>query len=271
MMAYIYCLGGEFMNEKYIMFNGVNSLDMNLNVVRIDTNPTPTPFFGGQEIVEDYLKNSITPIHFGTKKKPIEFNVQLSPLKEWTPEFRYEIGRWLHFEDYKPFQLSDDLSKIYYVIWTEPDLELILNKDGYINIPFRTNSTFAWCLEDIKLFDLSTNTTSEIIIIDNKSNINKLYRPKIEIELVDNSTGVTLKNISNENKIMKFQGLNPNETISIDCETELIVSNIPNSNPFAKFNIGAKRYWMDLVYGINQIEVTGKCKIWVRTQFPILQ
>ena len=95
----------------------------------------------------------------------------------------------------------------------------------------------------------------------------KYYKPKIEIELVNNNTDVSLKNLSNNGEIFSFTGLKPNEIISIDNENEFIKSNNQLSNPFSKFN----RKWLKLVYGVNRLEVTGQCNIAVKSQFPIAQ
>lgn len=256
------------MQSEYFIFNGIKSIDMKQYLIRMDSGGIPSPFFGGQDIQEARMKNKIMPYHFGTEKEPIEFTIQISPLdKEWTPQMRNEIGKWLIHEDYKLFQTADDLGKYYYVIATEASEFELYNNKGFITITFRNNSPYAWSPVYVSDYDLSTNVTTKIIEMDNLSNINKNYRPKIEIQLVDGETNVQLKNLSNGGQIMKFEGLNPNERVSIDNENEVIQSDIPLSNPFLKFN----RNFLELVYGTNQIEVTGKCKIWTKMQFPILQ
>lgn len=257
------------MQSEHFIFDGIKSADMNQYLIRMDGGGISSPFFGGQDIQEVRMKNKITPYHFGTEKEPIEFTIQISPLdKEWTPQKRNKIGKWLIHEDYKLFQTADDLGKYYYVIATEAsEFELYNNDKGFITITFRSNSPYAWSPIYVNSYDLSTNTTTTIIELDNLSNINKNYRPKIEIELVGGETGVQLRNLSNGGQIFKFEGLSANERVSIDNENEVIKSDIPLSNPFLKFN----RNFLELVYGTNRIEVTGKCKIWTKMQFPILQ
>ena len=256
------------MQSEHFIFNGIKSADMGQYLVRMQSGGVSSPFFGGQDIEEDRMKGKLTPYHFGTELNPIEFTIEISPLDEdWTPQKRNEVGRWLIHDTYKPFQTADDLGKYYYCIVTEmPDFELYGNK-GFIPITFRTNSAYAWSSTYISDFDLTNNETTTIIELHNLSNINKNYKPKIQFELVDGETDVQFKNLSNAGQIMKFENLNPLETISIDCENEIVKSSLLMSKPFEKFN----KNFLELVYGVNQIEIQGRCKVWVKSQFPILQ
>jgi phage-related protein len=239
-----------------------------------------TPYWGSADIEEEISVKRIIPYDYGLKLEPIEFTVQLVLMdkymrpKTWSPQERNKIARWLlkDRDRYKSFQTSDDLGKFYYVKCISVGELNLINTQGYLEVTFRTNSPYAWSPIYIENYDLSDNTTSRIIELENKSNILKYYRPKIEIELVGDTTSLQIKNLSNGGKIMKFEDLIPNEIISIDCENEIIKSNRPTSNPFSKFNVGMNyRYWCDLVYGVNKIEVSGKCIIRIKSQFPIAQ
>lgn len=266
------------MESMYFIFDGVKSSDMDLYIMRIEHGGfIETPYMGGLDIEEEKISKRLTPYFYGVNREPIEFTVQFVPmdrrgnLKEWTPQERYKIGKWLIHDTYKPFQTSDDLGKYYYAMITEPVDISTMNRQGYMEVTFRTNSPFAWSPVYIDSFDLSDNTAAEIKELENNSNVLKYYRPKIEFELVGDTTDVQFRNLSNGGRVMKFENLIPNEIISIDCENEIIKSNRQTSNPFSKFNIGMRRYWLDLVYGINHIEITGAIKLYVKSQFPIAQ
>lgn len=256
------------MQSEHFIFNGIKSIDMDQYIVRVEGGTTPSPFFGGQSISEEFVGDRITPYHFKTTKSPIEFTIEISPVdEEWTPKRRNEVGKWLVHDEYKQFQTTDDMGKMYYAIVTEaPNFTLYGNR-GYIPFTFRTNSPYAWSPVYVDKFNLSNNTTSKIITMDNLSNINKNYRPIVEIELVNEETDVKLKNLSNKGTEFSFSGLVANEIVSINNENEDIVSNRATSNPFSKFN----KNWLELVYGENRIEVTGQCIIRTKMQFPILQ
>lgn len=267
------------MESQYFIYDGKTSTEMNLYNVRINHSGfVETPLWGGVNIQEDTSRRRLTSYFYGVTREPIEFKVEFALAdehftpKEWTPEERYKIAKWLVPNGYKEFQTNDDLSKRYYAMITN-DVNLnLVNTRGYIELTFRTNSPFAWTEIEDEVFDLSDNATTTTIQLENKSNVLEQYRPMlVEIELVGGEINVQLKNLTNDNKIMKFEGLTANETVSIDCENEIMKSNLFGNNPFAQFNKGIKRYWLDLASGINNIEVTGKCIIKTRCQFPIAQ
>lgn len=255
------------MQSEHFIFNGIKSSDMSQYLVRMDSGAVSSPFFGGQDIQEDRMKGKLTPYHFGTELEPIEFTIEICPLdKEWTPQLKNELGRWLIHDKYKSFQTADDLGKFYFCIATEmPNFEMYGNH-GYIPITFRTNSAFAWSPTYIDDFDLSTNETTTIIELNNQSNINRNYRPKIEFEVVE-GTDVQIKNLSNGGEVFLFEGLTVGEIISVDNENEVVISSLVGSNLFAKFN----KNWLELVYGTNRLEISGKIKLFVKSCFPILQ
>lgn len=257
------------MQSEHFIFDNIKSQDMEeMWLVRMESGLVESPFFGGQDIEEEWVGDRITPYDYGIQLNPIEFTIKISPLdKKWTPQLKNAIGRWLIHREYKLFQTCDDLGKYYYVKCVEaPNFKLASNR-GYLELTFRSNSAFAWSPTYIDSHDLRINPTSKIITMDNLSNINQNYRPIIEIELTGGSTGVTLKNLSNGGLNFEFVGLSPNELISVDNENEFILSNNPLSNPFSKFDGD----FLELVYGVNQIEVFGKCIIRTKMQFPILQ
>lgn len=237
------------------------------------------PYWGNTSVSEKKINNRLTPYFYSASREPIEFKVQFALVDEhnnpveWTSEERNRIARWLVHDEYKEFQTADDLGKRYFVICTNAVNLNLINTRGYIELNFKTNSPYAWSPVYIDKFDLSNNGSTTIIELENKSNVVKEFNPLIEIELVNGETNVELKNLSNGGKTMKFEGLRPNEIVSIDTQNKIIKSNIQNSNPFSKFNTGAynKRYWLDLVYGINQVSVSGKCIIHTKMRFPIAQ
>lgn len=268
------------MESEHFIFDGVKSSDMGLMSVRMSSNTfVETPFWGGADIKEELSHKKITPYFYGVQRKPIEFKIQCAlmdsngDVKQWTPQDRSRIARWLIHDEYKEFQTVDDLGKRYFAICTN-DVNLnLINTRGYIELSFKTNSPYAWSPIYVDKFDLSNNEATTIIELENKSNVVKEFNPLIEIELVNGETNIELKNLSNSGKAMRFEGLYSNEVISIDTQNKIIKSNLQGSNPFSKFNTGTynKRYWLDLVYGINQISVNGKCIIYTKMRFPIAQ
>lgn len=263
------------MESLHFIYDGKTSDEMGLYIMRIDSSGgfVEVPFWGEAEIEEERYHNKLTPYYFSISYEPIEFTVQfvladkyMQP-KKWTPQERYKIGEWLAPNGYKPFQTSDDLGKIYYAMCVSPVNLHLLNTKGYIEVTFRTNSPFAWTTPIADTINLSDNTSTRIIELENRSNVLKYYYPQLEIELVNNETNVSLRNLSDGGRVFSFEELLPNEIVSVDNKNKLILSNNPLSNPFKKFN----RNWFRLVKGINRIEITGQCIIRYRMQFPIAQ
>lgn len=266
------------MQSEYFIFDGVKSSDMGIHLIRMESGMIPSPFFGGLNIEDERVKNKIVPYHYGVSKEPIEFTIQVSPLeREWTPQLRNKVGRWLVQDRYKPFQTADDMGKIYYAICTEaPNFELASNR-GYLELTFKTNSPYVWTIPYIESFNLLNNNTTTIIEIENNSNVLEYFYPKMEISLLQlngsatNTKQVKIKNLSDGGRefILGIKNnLVGNEVIGIDCENEIIKTANPiHSNVFSKFN----RNWLRLVYGVNRLEVTGKCQLGFKSQFPILQ
>lgn len=266
------------MESMHFIFDGVKSSDMGLYIVRVNHSGfTKAPYWGSTNIKEEKSAKRITPYFYGVDRNSIEFTVQLMLLdkenvpKEWSPQERYMVAKWLIHDEYKEFQTSDDMGKRHYAMLVNAiDLNLI-NTRGYFEATFRTNSPFAFSGVYIENWDLSTNITTQIIELENRSNVLKYYNPKIEIKLVGETTSFQLKNLSNNGMVMKFENLTKGEIISIDCENRIIKSNLLGENPFSKFNKDTKRYWCDLVFGVNQIEVTGQIILKTKMQYPIAQ
>ena len=89
--------------------------------------------------------------------------------------------------------------------------------------------------------------------------------PEVEFELIDTATGITLKNLTDGGREFVFSTLNTTETVYVNNQRKQIISDT-NLYRYSKFN----KNWFRLVYGINQIRVTGKCILKVRSQFPII-
>lgn len=262
------------MESMHFIFDGIKSSDMNLYNVRVGHSGfVEVPFIGRADINETTSHKKLVPYLHSVKREPISFTLQfmlmddnLQP-KEWTADDRYKIGKWLIHDTYKEFQTSDDLGKYYYVIIEDAEKLYLASGKGYLEVTCRTNSPYAWSKLHNYEFDLSDNDDTTIIILENKSNVEKFHYPKIEIESLASNTAVELKNLSNSNKITKFDGLNKNEVVSVDNENRFIKSDLFGTNPFEKFN----KAWLELVQGNNEIEVTGKCKLWVKSRFSIAQ
>lgn len=247
-------------------FDGLNSQDFGLSIIKLDSGFFPDPYISGQKINEEKIPKRHIPYFYGVEKTPIEFEITCSLLEgEFTPEKRMQLASWLCKEVYCDFITDDDPNKIYKVISINPsDIMSAGMLQGYFKIQFRADAPWAWSHSQTKNFDLHLNETTSIITIRNDTNALVYYFPEIEFTLAG-STGLTLKNLSNSNEIFQFTNLNSTETIYVNNERKQIISDM-NLYRLGNFN----KKWFRLVYGMNTIEVTGKCLLTFRYQFPLL-
>lgn len=260
------------MKNTDFIFDGIKSSDMGLYVVSIDGGLHRDTIYGGQSIIEGKVGKKPNPYFLRTEKQPIEFEVVFSLLEgKWTPEKRFEIAKWLIHDDYKSFQTVDDLGKFYYTMVINPwELEYAGDDKGYVRVTFRTDAYHAWSPVYFQTFDLRNNLTTTNIILENKSNVCKYYYPKVEFTLDGDSTGITLKNLNDGGREFKFENLNLGETISVNngsSGVKAIVSDLAGVYRLDNFN----KKWLRLVYGQNNIQVTGKCILKIKSQFPIVR
>ena len=254
------------MQSEFFIFDGINSSDMGLYNVRMQSGLVENPFMGSKDTIKTKVPTKDIPYFHGVNKDVIQFTLQFSLLdEEWTPEKTHEIARWLLHDTYKSFQSADDLGKYYYVICVNGENLYKANNKGYVELTFESNAPYAFSPIYLNEYDLSDNTTIDTIQIENRSDLNDYYYPTVEIELQGTTTDITLANLSDGGREFSFTGLSTGETISVDNENKYIVSDVPAVYRFSEFN----KNWLRLVYGINQIEVTGECIITVRTQYPI--
>jgi len=255
-------------NSTFI-FDGINSTDMGLHIVRIEQGLFSTPYISGQNIIEDDSMKRNMPNFYRTKKNPLEIRIIFSTLcDKFTPEKRYQIAQWLIHDEYKIFQSTDDLAKFYNVIAIS-NSEFISNgnNQGYFEVIFRCDAPWAWSSTAVYDYDLSDITTPTTITVDSLCNVFKYYYPEVEFKLQDSNTAIKLKNLSDGGNSFEFTGLTALETIYVNNENRRVITDqaSPNNYRLGKFNLK----WLRLVYGLNYIEVTGKCLLQFRMKFPI--
>ena len=259
------------MDSEHFIFNEIKSVDKEMYSVHVDGGFVRDVIFGGQEIIEDEIASKPNPYFIKTKRRPLEFEMVISPLdKLWTPEKRQEIAQWLIHDEYKSFQTCDDLGKIYYIICTNPwEVETNGLRQGYMRLQFRADAFHAWSPVYYQEFDLSNNT-STIITLENRSNVCNYYYPKLEILNLNSTQEIVLKNLNDNGREFKINNLHLNEIVGFDNEKKIIKSSLEESDNIFRLK-DFNKHWLRLVYGKNQIQVTGKCILKVKSQFPIVR
>lgn len=249
-------------------FNEIDSTSMGISLVNLDSGMVESPVFGSRNIINDRIPRKDYNYFHGLKKEPLAFSLTFAPLQDlWTDEKRYVVFDWLVQNDYCKFYTIDKPDRLYYIICTSEG-NLMTNgcEQGYITMEFENLFPYPISPVYTQTYDLSTITSSTIIQIENRSNVNKYYYPEIEFELRDTNTNFKLQNLTVGGEIIEFQGLQQNEIVYVNNENKQILSNISGSYPIAKC---VSKQWLRLAYGINNIQITGKCILRTRMQFPL--
>lgn len=245
---------------------------MGLSIVKIDSGLFSTPLAGAKEIIKEKRKGKTTFFHYDTEHQPLQFSLTFSLLENFmTPEKKYEIAKWLFKDDFKEFQTTDDLSKVYHVIAIN-QVEFMSNgwEQGYFTIEFICDASHAWSKTFIESFDLSKNSASDrsVIELTNYSNVVDYVYPEVEFQLANSTKSISLKNLSDEGRTFRFEDLDIGERIYVDNDLQLIqTDNLDINKQFRLGNFNRK--WLRLVYGTNRIEVQGGCYLKFRYKFPL--
>ncbi len=266
------------MDDLRFIFDGKDSQDFGLNIIKISSGFYPTPYISGQNIIEEIIPNKHENYFFGVKKHPFQFDITFSLLdEEFTHDKKIDLAKWLIHDEYKMFQSYDDfkdnshdaLNKFYYVIATnQADFMSGGTNKGYFTLTFRTNAPWAYSRVIKTSHDCSGITEPFIFKINNRSNVLKYYYPEIEIQVGSSEDNIELINLTDNNREFIFTDVEAGEIIYIDNNRHKIFSNKDAEvySRLGNFNKG----WLRLKQGVNKIQVNTKCKIKTRCQFPLL-
>jgi len=252
----------------YAKLNGVQLSDLNIYVVRLDSGMITVPFLPSLEIQEEYSINNDIPYYFGSKKNPLELEVTFTKLEGiWTWNARREFANLLtpDNDDYMEFyyQEDDEPVKIYYVKYIDGiDITTNGNRQGYLTVRFRCDSPYSYSQTYSLLNDLSTIAVPTIISITNSGDA-RCY-PELWIEKVGNGN-ISIKNLTNAGTICTITSLLDEEIVYINNEDGTIESSLSNTYRYDNHN----GIYIELVKGINNLEVTGTCNLTWKYKFKI--
>ena len=252
----------------YSTLNGIQLSTLNIYVVRLESGMITAPFLPSLEIQEDYSMNNDVPYYFGSKKNPLELEVTFSKLEGfWTWDARREFANLLtpDNDDYMEFyyQEDDEPAKIYYVKYIDGiDITVTGNRQGYLTVRFRCDSPYSYSRTYTLINDLSAIIVPTTISITNSGDT-KLY-PELWIEKVGNGN-ISIKNLTNAGTICTITGLLDTEIVYINNEDGTIESSLSNTYRYSNFNGN----YIELVRGVNNLEVTGTCNLTWKYKFKI--
>ena len=202
-----------------------------------------------------------------------EFGIMPGCGKEtFTFEESRAINNWLRGSNgYKELHFKDDIPEHinYYVMCTELQ-DVVYNGRNGKKIVFTANSPFGYTPLIENKFESETGETAQYDIYNLSDN--GTYYPVVKMNLHDEAVGITIKNISDNEKstYIDFAGLDYMKTLILDSANCKITDE--NGKIIPIYKIGWDNmdniYWPRLVKGWNTFEITGASLLLFECKFP---
>lgn len=254
--------------SPYFVFDGIKSKDLGIQIITTSFSGGADRQFGVMRKINEEVGVSDVPILNNISKETPSFKIQITKatskkLLSFTEDDYRQIQRWLFKNEYKPFISMDNPSVLYYVIFTSASHFENTKKQGYIELEMKLNAPYGY--SSIINEMIYVNGTKNLSIY-NESSVNDFIYPDVEIELLDNTSNISITNTTH-GESMSLNNLESNEHLYIyNGDIKYIESKIdPKRNLFKNFN----KNWLRLRYGKNDINITGKCKVKIIYQIPI--
>jgi hypothetical protein len=252
-------------------FNNQNSSDFGISLVHIETDFLKNNFGVQKTINSEKIRYKDMPILYNVERNSYTISITIAKINPndmtWSLEDRLAISQWLFVDDN---QFHDFVSEDY------PDLVFSLQfisgnfndnylNQGYVELEAQTQYPYLHTRPSILEYDLTDNTTTTIIEIENPSNIIDYYYPIFEFT-VSNGTTLKIKNLTVGGEETIFNNnLTINEVLSVDNANQRIISNTGDER-ISDFNF----VFLRLIKGINRLEITGQGTLLLKTCFPIM-
>ncbi|WP_437261275.1 distal tail protein Dit [Bacillus thuringiensis] len=249
--------------KESLFFNyaGQWSSEFGILHVTMDSSMYEETFVAGREIVEEQVRGNSNPYFSHIRENPLEFDLMFAFEETFDNKVIREILNWLYQGYYQPLYFSEEPDRIYYCMPIS-DSKIVHNglKEGYVQIKMRCNSPYIYSpMYMTDLFDLSESKGKAKVILRNSGDVETF--PEVSLTKIGDGK-VTIINHSDGGKIFEILNLKDKEDIYINCEKELIETSL--SGVYRYSNVVGD--YLMLMYGDNQLEVEGNCKIKFRYQ-----
>lgn len=132
----------------FFSFDGVNSKDMNVHIVRTDNGLYNDIFLPERKIIEKQIANREKPYLQKVEQSPLSFSFSIY-VQDWKEQKSLrKVARWLFQDYYKPLVFESNPNRIFYVIFDgQASLKHNGAKDGYIELNVRCDSPYGYTPE----------------------------------------------------------------------------------------------------------------------------
>lgn len=177
----------------------------------------------------------------------------------WNDEVIEFAHSWFISDEYKPF-ISEDNDKYCYLL---KGISLVkrfsIDMTGLIDVTFEVLDNYTYRQQNISI----GNTEKEYSIY-NYSNVNKPYKPIVELYNIQ-STNISISN-NTLSKSLVLNNLTIGDNVTIDNEIGTIY-NQDGVNLIMKSN----RNWIEFKKGTNKIKINGECSAKFKSMYPIMR
>lgn len=246
-------------DKVYFNFDGISSREFGLLNVVLDNGMYEETLVASREIVETKMKGNSKSVLHSVETSPLEFELTIAFENGYTDEDIDAIIRWLFVDYYKPLYFEGREDRVYMAMPVD-SASIVHNgiNEGYFTVSMRCDSSNVY--SPVVITPLETVTTSKTISVEVDSHYD-VY-PEISFKKIGAGT-VTIESLDDYGSIFEVRDLTNYEDIYINCEKEIIMSDIPAMYRYDKL-IGDFPRLVFKPNGINRFKVTGACEIQFR-------
>ena len=242
-------------DKLYFNFDKVWSNQFNLVNVVLDSSMFDDTLVASRSINETENRGK-KPMLNRVDESPLEFEMNLAFEGAYTDEKLDNVVRWLFADYYRPLYFQGKEDRVFMAMMIG-DPRIVHNglKQGYITVTVRCDSPYVY--SPTITSPLTTVTTNSTITIQNDGHF-EIYP---EISILKNGNGViTIESLDDDGNIFEIRDLTNQEDIYLDCEKEIIQTDIIGVYRYDKL-IG---HFPRMLVGQNRFKVTGACSIQFR-------
>lgn len=251
------------------LFDGISSYDFGLFISNIDSSGVVrSPMGSGINLVtKKILRNPIEYL-YGTEQGPrLEFDLSFHSSDPISAETRNIVSSWLFGQqNFKRLQImQSDLENVYFnVLITSANAVYVGNYQIGWDCHIVCNSPFAY---EFPITQTVTNSSGGVVLwsatINNISANADYTYPLLNFSTNAMGTSFSITNISDGDRVFLFDGINANETITVDNQRQIISSDTGLMR-ISKFN----KNFFRLIPGINSLTVLGGFSSFTVTYTP---
>lgn len=245
-------------DKLFFNLGGIWSEDFNVMNVVLDSSLYDDLFVAPRAINETSGKGRSKPLFNRIDEEPISFDMTLAFTKSFTDHDLDALIRWLFVDYYRPLYFEGNENRVYMAMFIgEPRISHNGLNEGYISVDVRCDSADIY--SQVTLTPTYTVTSAQKTIEIESDGHFDIYP---EISIIKKGNGhVTIESLDDDGDIFEIRDLTNEEDIYINCEKEIIETDI----------IGMYRY--DKILGefpriiqgqMNRFRITGTCEIQFR-------